>query len=307
MELRQLRYFTRVAETLHFGEAARLEYVAKSVISAQIAALERDLGFALFDRTSRQVTLTPAGEAFLVDSQRTLAELRLAAEQARAFAHRQRSTFRVGVFGEGAGPLTHLILSAFATARPDVRIQYVELSMVDALENVLNRVVDVALLRLPVDDPRVHVDPLFFEPRVAVMPASHELADAASITVEDLLDQPFAVAADGAPHGWRSYWSFDSERGEASRIGAEVRSIAESLATIAYAGAVDTFPSTAVALYPHSGVRYVQLDDAEPSCLALVTLTSRMSDDMTQQFRRITAAVTDRHLALIPGATRASA
>lgn len=302
MELRQLRYFARVAETLHFGRAAEKEYVTQSVISTQIASLEKELGFRLFDRTSHRVGLTPAGEAFLQDVEQTLNALGKAVSQARNIAMSPQRRLRVGIFGEGAGPLTHLILSAFRGGASGVDIQFVELSMVNQLAAVTEGEVDVALLRLPIADDRLDVFPLFAEPRVAAVPADDELADAPELSVRDLLDRPFAVAAGGTPAAWRSYWSFDQQRGESSRVGGEVRSVQESLATIAYGKAVDTFPSTAAEMFTHPGVRYVPLTDAEPSSLALVSLAQRTPDQTVEQFRSVAAAIVTQHLSLVPGA-----
>ncbi|WP_341976039.1 LysR substrate-binding domain-containing protein [Microbacterium sp. LWO13-1.2] len=304
MELRQLRYFARVADTLHFGRAADKEFVAQSVISAQIANLEKELGFRLFDRNSHRVSLTPAGEVFLVDVEHTLTVLGLAVDQARDVAAGRTKKLRVGVFGEGAGPLTHLILSAFRAAEPDADLHYVELTMTNQLSALADGEVDVALLRLPVSDERFTVEPLFAEPRVAVVPAGDELAAADSLVVGDLLDRPFAVAAAGTPSAWRSYWSFDAQRGERSRVGGEVRSILESLATVAYGNAVDTFPSTAAVLFPHPGVSYVPLRDAEPSSLALVSDARPSSEDLINRFREVAANIVDHYLHLVPGAVR---
>lgn len=302
MELRQLRFFARVAETLHFGRAAEKEFVTQSVISTQIASLEKEIGFRLFDRTSHRVALTPAGAAFLEDVERTLSGLGQAVSQARNIAMGPQRRLRIGVFGEGAGPLTHLILSAFRAQAPSVVIQFVELTMVNQLDAVTSGDVDIALLRLPVADERLDVFPLFAEPRVAAVPAGDELADATTLSVEDLLDRPFAVAADGAPAAWRSYWSFDAQRGESSRVGGEVRSVAESLAAIAYGGAFDTYPSTAAQMFQHPGVRYVPLTDAEPSSLAIVSIARSDRDAVVDRFRTVATNVLDSHLALVPGA-----
>lgn len=302
MELRQLRYFVRVAETLHFGRAAEKEFIAQSVISAQIAALERDVGFRLLDRSSRQVTVTPAGQTFLAEVQRTLAALGSAVDQARDIAA-GRQRLRVGVFGEGAGPLTHLIFSAFRSTAPDVELQYVELSMVNQIGAVTDGEVDIALLRMPIARADLRVDPLFSEPRVAGVPVHDELADAPSLSIGDLLDRPFAVAASGSPEAWRSYWSCDDQRGEQSRVGGEVRSVTESLATIAYSGAVDTFPSTAAHVFSHPGVRFVPLQDADPTSLALVSAHSSTDNDAVDLFRHVARTVVEQHLGLVPGAT----
>ena len=73
-DLRLLRYFVAVAEELHFGRAAARLHVAQPGLSQQIKVLERLVGMRLLERTSRQVRLTPAGDALLAESRRLLAE-----------------------------------------------------------------------------------------------------------------------------------------------------------------------------------------------------------------------------------------
>ncbi len=304
MELRQLRYFVRVAETLHFGRAAAKEFVSQSVISTQIQTLETELGFRLFDRTSHRVSLTPAGTVFLAEVEQTLAALGSAVAGARDVARGAPRRLHVGTFAEGAGPLTHLIFSAFREAAVDIDLHYVELTMVNQLDAVRDGDVDVALLRLPITDDSLQVEPLYCEPRVAVVPADDELAEAASLSVRDLIDKPFAVAAEGAPVDWRSYWSFDDERGEVSRVGGEVRSVPESLAAVAYRRAVDTYPATAAAMFPHPGVRFIPLSDAEPSSLAIVSAASPEGNEAAARFREVATGIVDQYLYLIPGAVR---
>ena len=72
MEIRHLQYFVAVAETRHFGQAAERLHMAQSPLSQAIRQLESQVGATLFDRTTRRVELTPAGEAFLGDARRIL-------------------------------------------------------------------------------------------------------------------------------------------------------------------------------------------------------------------------------------------
>ena len=75
MELRQLQYFVKAAEMLHFTEAANELYVTQSTLSQQIKQLEQELGVLLFDRIGKQVQLTEAGHVFLIHARRILSEV----------------------------------------------------------------------------------------------------------------------------------------------------------------------------------------------------------------------------------------
>jgi hypothetical protein len=180
---------------------------------------------------------------------------------------------------------------------------FTELSMTNQVQALISGKVDAALVRLPICDPRLELDVMFDEPRVAAVPANHEMANASILTISDLIEQPFAVAGEGAPIEWAAYWSLGSERHEACRIGAYVQSIPESLAAVAYGGAFDTFPLTATRLFSHPGVRYVPLADAPRSSLALATLAGNRSPSV-RSLRRCVAETLESSLSCIPEARR---
>jgi DNA-binding transcriptional LysR family regulator len=106
MELRHLRYFVAVAETLSFRKAASRLFVSEPALSQQVRHLEDELGLKLFDRNSRGVELTEAGRVFLRSAQRTLVSAQEAVAQVREVAAGQRGRLLIG----SIGPLVHAFL-----------------------------------------------------------------------------------------------------------------------------------------------------------------------------------------------------
>jgi DNA-binding transcriptional LysR family regulator len=298
---RQLRFVVTLAETRHFGNAAEREYIAQSAFSHQIKRLEQELGTPLFDRGSNRVSLTPAGERLVVRARQILADIDAAAAEARDVAAGARGTVRIGIFGEGAAELTPLIIAAYRLALPDLSLRFTELSMINQVDALVGREVDLAILRPPISDERLELHSLFAEPRYAALPAQHELSEAESLAVGDLIDEPFAAAARLAPRSWTSFWRCDDVRGGPGRTGAEVSSIAESLFAVAYLQTVDTFPSAATRLFPHPDVVYVPLRDGP---YAAVAVAHRAGDrrPVVEAFCGVAQQVTSEHLAVLPDA-----
>ncbi|MGO7096809.1 LysR family transcriptional regulator, partial [Rhizobium johnstonii] len=109
MELRQLSYFVAVAEELHFGRAAAKVRIAQPALSNHVQALERELGCALFIRSTRRVELTRAGEIFYERCVGILSEVDLSAEITRAVAGKAIRQIRIGT----VYPATTGVLPAF--------------------------------------------------------------------------------------------------------------------------------------------------------------------------------------------------
>ena len=99
IELRHLRYFVAVAEELHFGRAAARLHLAQPPLSQQIRKLEELLGYPLFTRTSRSVSLTAAGEALLQRAQRTLRNVQRDIDETRSIGHGDVGSLHIGFIG----------------------------------------------------------------------------------------------------------------------------------------------------------------------------------------------------------------
>ena len=301
VEIRQLRFAVRVAETRHFGQAADLEHIATSVLSTQIKRLETELGIELFHRTPRGVEITAAGERFLTEVKPILNSLTTLADETRATSRSQRQSIRIGYFGEALGELTHPLFAAFSERFPDTQLTFTELFMNNQIEALHAQQVDVAFLRLPVEDPELEVVPLYAEPVHAAVSSRGPFAAAQSLRVEDLLDEPFAVAAGGTPSSWSSYWSLDSLRGGQSRIGAEVTTVSESFSSIAYSSTIDTVPASAGRAIPHAGVAFVPIADAALTTLAFVSPRAS-KNPMIAPLRDIATQLVQDRLQLLAGA-----
>ena len=156
MELRQLRYFVAVAEELHFRRAAARLHISQPPLSQQIRALEDELGCRLLARTRRRVELTPAGEAFLRDARQLLAELDGAVATARRIDAGQTGRLRINFVGSALLSVVPGIVQRFRAAAPDVEIELHERPTAEQLRLVSAGVVDVGLVRPPIEEVAEH-------------------------------------------------------------------------------------------------------------------------------------------------------
>jgi DNA-binding transcriptional LysR family regulator len=150
MDLRQLRFFVAVAETLNFHRAAERLNISQPPLSVGIRRLEEELGVKLFDRTRRGVTLTPSGEAALPAAREALAQAALVAEAARLGSRGEIGRLSVGFVGSAIGELLPRIIPCFRAAYPLAELDLAEMTSVRIAATLEGRDLDVGLLRLPV-------------------------------------------------------------------------------------------------------------------------------------------------------------
>ena len=194
VELRQLRYFVAVAEELHFRRAAVRLHISQPPLSQQIAALEHELGVRLLERTRRRVELTPAGEAFLRDARATLAELDVAVSSARAIDAGLEGVLRVGFVGSALLSIVPTTVQRFRRTRPGAEIELRERSTVEQLRAVSTGLVDVGLVRPPIEaDETMHVEVVRREHTVAALPEGHPLAELRRVPLRRLAAEPLVL------------------------------------------------------------------------------------------------------------------
>lgn len=198
MDLRHLRYFVVLAETLHFGRAAEKLHIAQPALSIQIRDLEEMLGGKLFDRTKRRVALTEAGNLFLVGARATLAEAERAIEMARRALGGYVGTVRVAFSGNAiSSGVLGRVLRAFNQERPDVEVVLQELdprSQINALARQDIQFAFLTALSMALPDEMRTLQLAAFPLRI-VVPVGHRFETLASIPLSALKDEPFVVYA----------------------------------------------------------------------------------------------------------------
>jgi DNA-binding transcriptional LysR family regulator len=152
LELRQLRYFVAVAEEMHFGRAARRLHMTQPPLSQSIQALEVLLGTPLFARTSRSVTLTPAGAALLPHARQLLHDAQALPDLARRAAAGESGRLALGLVSTADYSVLPPFLHQFRAAYPQVQIELIEATTDLQLEALEQDEIDVGLLIPPLPD-----------------------------------------------------------------------------------------------------------------------------------------------------------
>jgi DNA-binding transcriptional LysR family regulator len=193
MELQQMRYVVAVAETSSFTRAAERCLVVQSALSHQVARLEKELGARLFERTSRRVRLTPAGEAFLPAARQCLRAAERAAAEVAAAVGEVRGRLAVGLIPTVTAADIPEALREFRERYPHVRITLRVGASDDLTEQVRQGALDVAFLGLPTTA-RPHGVAAYELARdrlVAVVAPDHPLAGEAVVGLRRLAAEVF--------------------------------------------------------------------------------------------------------------------
>jgi DNA-binding transcriptional LysR family regulator len=192
MELRHLRYFAAVADTCHFGRAADQLHVAQPALSYAIRQLEDELGVTLFNRTTRQVSLTAAGEFLQTEAVRVLAGVDDAVRGVRRIAAGRSGLIRLGVTGTAA--FSHLPRIARLVKRelPDIALQIrADLLTPEQCDGLRSGALDLGVLRPPVVGQDIELRTIEVEPLVLAVAVDHRLAIEPVVSLSDLRTEPF--------------------------------------------------------------------------------------------------------------------
>ena len=258
MESRALRYFVAVAEELNFARAAERLGISAPPLSRAIRKLEADLGVTLFERTTHNVELTPAGTVLLGEARIALDALQAAGRRAQRAAA-QDAKLVLTLKADGDGGLLEPILARYATEPAALPVTIRLSGWGDQARLLRQGEADAALIYEPFDHTCLDSETITVERRLAALPATHPLAARDHLTLADLAI-PGAEA--GRLDGLAEYLAMIVER----------HCIADlpQLLTLVEVGEIVTLlPESVTTRYPRPGLAYREVPDAPPATLSI--------------------------------------
>jgi DNA-binding transcriptional LysR family regulator len=195
IELRHLRYFLAVADTLHFGRAAENLGMAQPPLSQQIRRLEELVGSPLFERTTRGVKLTPAGAMLRERATVTMARVADDVEQTRRVARGEEGRLTVGFSGSVMFTQLPTAIQRYRQAYPRVEVRLREMWTAEQMPTLADGSIDVGFLRDADRRPELTLTPLLREPFRVALPADHRLREQRIVDPASLEGEPFVLFA----------------------------------------------------------------------------------------------------------------
>ncbi len=283
MDLKLLEHFAAVAEELSFTRAAAKLHLSQPALSRSVRALEDSLGCSLFVRNTRQVTLTPAGQALR-------AELPALVDHVTASLDRVRSTGRSGsgsrrqlVVGASPNyycPAARHLLQLFSDHFPDIELTLRAIPWWGESSSLRKGTVDATFALLPnilSDAADLSYVPLQAQPRVFCLPTTHKEAHRRYLSLNDVVAEPLVYSA-YAPPSVAAFWTVSPRPdGSEPKVIARCETPTDFLREVADGRGIGILPASSAALFPHPGVVYAQAVDLPPAgvCIAMLQIRAR--------------------------------
>ena len=192
ISIRQLTAFVSVADNGSFTRASEQMHLTQSAVSGLIKELESSLGIVLFDRTTRQLSLSVVGHHLLPQARRILNEMQLFENEASSLTSLAQGQVRLAVSQFAASSMP-AVIAQFAKEYPDISVSLLDCSAENVLEHIQNIEVDLGVgteLGFMESEDDISADLLYQLPFCVVMPDSHALAQKSEVVWQDLVDIP---------------------------------------------------------------------------------------------------------------------
>lgn len=268
LQFRHIRSFIAVASEGNFARAAKRLHVSQPALSQTVIQFEQDIGFPVFERTTRSVVLTVAGRQVLAQA----LKLEKAIDAFHGELHSIRSaltgTLRVGFMIGTAVQFLPEIVREFEKLRPNAQLQLEEFNFSDPSAGLRDGKVDCGIIRPPVGVDDIEIVAIAREKCVVCLPSIHRLTGATSVTLADILDEPIIAAPGGGI--WRDYWiANDHRQGRPANVSFEVATVESELQAVASGKGISITSESTAHYYARPGVVFRPIDDM-PECVMAV-------------------------------------
>jgi DNA-binding transcriptional LysR family regulator len=302
--VQQLRAFQAVATELHFGRAAARLHSTQPPLTRHIQALEDTLGVQLLRRDSRNVEVTPAGQAFLTEIDIVVARLERAIDLARSTADGVHGQLSMGYVEPLALGLLPRVLSQFVLLHQRMELRLYQLDTQDQIAGLHDGSIDCGLLRAPGNvDPWLDFQTVCTDVFVAALPRNHRLArlaresGQAEIDLAELADDPFIAYAGRIGQGMiNAMLSGCAAVGFTPTVKHLAQSTLMVLALVA-AGEGVALVSSEIAKLPRDGVAFLRMrDDPARSTILMASRRGERNsarDDLVHLLRRAAGSAPD--------------
>lgn len=263
LELRHLRAFAALGRELHFGRAADALCIAQPAVSKLIQQLEAEIGVLLVRRTTRRVTLTEAGKAFLAETDTVTDRIEQAIGSARKAARGIQGELRIAYTDFAINGYLPHFLREFSSSHPDIRLDLIYMPTTRQHMALLQQSIDVGFM-IGAFERKTMASHLFEEDRyVALLPAAHPLGARESLTLAELASERFVMGTDDNWAAFRNLLFAECRaRGYFPDIAQEA-SNSEGIFGLVVAGVGITIYSSCVDNLPRKGVVVRPLSDVE--------------------------------------------
>lgn len=258
-ELSQLRCFVAAAEELHFGRAAQRLNMTQSPLSRQIQLLERILDVTLLERTSRTVSLTPAGRVFLIEARRIVRLAESASLSARRVAKGDAGKVSIGFTAVSGYTLVPQIVAQARASLPNIELDLREMVSTEQTDALLTGLIDIGFVRPPVVRSEFETLSILHEPLLVALPSGDPRQGMSTLSPADLDGQPLIMyARQGAGYFHDMLVRLFDEAQVAPHFVQHVTQIHSMLGLVRAGLAAAVVPQSALGLHPDD-VQFRQL------------------------------------------------
>jgi DNA-binding transcriptional LysR family regulator len=285
LDLRRLRYFLILAKELNYGRAADALHIAQPALSRSIAALERELGVTLFERSRSGTRLAAAGE-LLRDDARALLQAAETLQRRVRLADREGRSVRIGFM---PGLIVTPVVRRLQERWPGLRVDVVRTSWTEQIDALRDGRFDASFARRPFDVDGLTVVDLYAEPRVAVLPVDHPQAGSNEILLADLVGDLLLQPAGFVPE-WRGATASpvspeDDQASDGEDSAAHSPTVEEKLELVASGRGIVILPASTTRYYNRPDVTYARVIDLVDTEVCLVIETRRHSEVLAEMLK----------------------